>query len=222
MPFAMLYKIKPFVACVFALVIKNWIIVTKYISHSLKHFHINFLNYHSHNKNPNTMHFYCDFSTYFFEHEFFSYISYILIHLVSQSVMGGNWARIGHGHEHGRDWAQARAGLSMDWAWADCVQMSRVPTSIYIFINILVCKLSKFSYSFTFISSSITTLLIIFHIHYYFHVTFMPHKWGKKLNNLILYQNTNKIKGANIYNEQNHPFFLLSQGAKMQRTRIWF
>ncbi len=70
-----------------------------------------------------TMHFYCDFSTYFFEHEFFS-----------------------HTHTH---------------------------------THILVCKLSKFSYSFTFISSSITTLLIIFHIHYYFHVTFMLDKWGR-------------------------------------------
>jgi hypothetical protein len=35
-------------------------------------------------------------------------------------------------------------------------------------------------------------LLIIIHIHYYFHVTFMHDKWGKELNNLILYQTTNK------------------------------
>jgi hypothetical protein len=50
----------------------------------------------------------------------------------------------------------------------------------------------------------------------------MHDKWGKELNNLILYQTTNKIKGTNIYNEQNHPFFHLLQGAKMQKTRIWF
>ncbi len=57
--------------------------------------------------------------------------SYILIHLVCQSVtglgkgrarhglgmgMGGNWARTGHGHGHGRDWAWSRAGLGTDSA----------------------------------------------------------------------------------------------------------
>ncbi len=34
-------------------------------------------------------------------------ISYILIHLICQSVTGGNWACTGHGH--GQDWARAQA-----------------------------------------------------------------------------------------------------------------
>jgi hypothetical protein len=33
---------------------------------------------------------------------------------------------------------------------------------------------------------------------------------GKELNNLLLYQTINKTKGANIYNEWNHSFSLLS------------
>ncbi len=79
--------------------------------------------------------------------------SYILIHLVCQSVTGGlgmDWARAraGTGHGLGTDWAWARARARADWpracAWAwdwararagwaraDCVRTSRVPISLH-------------------------------------------------------------------------------------------
>jgi hypothetical protein len=45
---------------------------------------------------------------------------------------------------------------------------------------------------------------------------------GGRIKQPYILPNHQQIKGANIYNEQNHPFFLLLQGAKMQKTKIWF